>query len=146
MDSIKGAVRKHLRDRPFDFYVAAMIFLAGAYSVFSPDWPESVHGASTSILIYIVSIYMMIASAIVMASLLCNRQKRPIFAILAEMWGWLAISASSTAAFLMYTYMIATLNAENIAVSTVLDFVWLGLALASGLRSLDIYLVTKGRR
>lgn len=146
MNSIKGAVRKHLRDRPFDFYVAFMIFLAGTYSILSPDWPESVHSASTSLLIYIVSIYMMIASAIVMSSLLCNRQKRPVFALLAEMWGWLAISASSTAAFLMYTYMIVSQNADNLAVSTVLDFVWLGLALASGLRSLDIYLITKGRR
>lgn len=145
MQAINGTLR-NLRERPFDFYVAFLIFLAGCYALFSQTWPESFHEQSTTILIHIVSIYMVTAALIVMASLLCNRSKRPIFSIMAEMWGWLAISAASTATFLMYSFMLATNEVQDLGVASVLDLVWLGMALASGFRSLDIYLAIRRSR
>lgn len=143
MFSVKGAFRNNLRDRPFDFYVAFLIFLAGCYALLSTTWPESVHNNSTSILIHIVSAYMVLSSLIVITSLLCNRSKRPIFSIMAEMWGWLAISAASSATFLMYSFMLATKDVADLGLAAALDLVWLGMALASGFRSLDIYLAIR---
>lgn len=146
MQEIKGVFRNKLRERPFDFYVAFLIFIAGMYSIFNASWPESLHQDSTIIMINIVSAYMSIASLIVMISLLCNRSKRPVFSIMAEMWGWLAISAAATATFLMYTFMIATNGINDLAISSILDFIWLGLSLAAGFRSLDIYLIIRKPR
>ena len=141
MDAVKGVLRNKLRERPFDFYVASLIFIAGMYSLLSPSWPEEFHHQSTVIMINIVSIYMCVASIIVLSSLLCNRSKRPVYSIMAEMWGWLAISAASAATFLMYCFMLITNGFHNLAISAILAFVWLGMSLASGFRSLDIYLL-----
>lgn len=146
MQEIKGVFRNKLRERPFDFYVAFLIFVAGVYSLCSGTWPESFHHSSTIIMINIVSAYMSVASLIVMISLLCNRSKRPVFSILSEMWGWLAISAASAATFLLYTFMLVTSGFHDIAVASILDFIWLGMALASGFRSLDIYLLIRRAR
>jgi hypothetical protein len=146
MNTVRGAVRRGLRDRPFDFYVAFLIFLAGTYSFVSDTWPEKYHSQTTSILIYIVSIYMVVASLLVMFSLLCDRSTRPVFSLLAEMWGWLAISAASTATFLMYAWILISQGYSDFGLSFVLDLIWLGMALASFFRSLDIYLFIKGRR
>ena len=145
MQTVKGALR-NLRERPFDFYVAFLIFLAGCYALFSQTWPESFHQSTTTTLIHIVSVYMITAALIVMSSLLCNRIKRPVFSIMAEMWGWLAISAASTATFLMYSFMLATNEVQDFGLASVLDLVWLGMALASGFRSLDIYLAIRRSR
>lgn len=146
MKEVKGVFRNKLRERPFDFYVAFLIFIAGMYSIFNSTWPESFHHESTIIMINVVSAYMSTASLIVMISLLCNRSKRPVFSIMAEMWGWLAISAAATATFLMYSFMIATNGINNLTISSILDFIWLGLALAAGFRSLDIYLIIRKPR
>lgn len=146
MNEIKGAFRNKLRERPFDFYVAFVIFLAGAYSLFSDSWPENLHEQSTQILITLVSAYMVLASLVIMSALLCNRKKRPVFAVMAEMWGWLAVSAASTATFLMYEFMLLTSGIGDMGVSLVLSLIWLGMALASFFRSLDIYLLIRRSR
>lgn len=146
MSHIKGVLRNHLRERPFDFYTAFVIFLAGAYAFFSPNWPEDAHVPPVQGIIMIVSAYMMVASLFVMSALLCNRKKRPIYAIFAEMWGWLAISAASAAVTIMYLAQLIQNGSEQLGVATILGLIWFGMAIASGIRSLDIYLVLRGRR
>ena len=145
MNKIKGVFR-HVRERPFDFYVAFVIFLAGAYSLISASWPEGFYNTSTQILINLVSGYMVLASLVIMSALLCNRKKRPVYAVMAEMWGWLAVSAASAATFLMYEFMIITQGAGNYGLAAVLSLIWLGMALASFFRFFDIYLITRKAR
>lgn len=145
MQRIKGALRK-LRERPFDFYAAFAIFIAGAYALFSPAWPEPTEIPEINILINIVSLYMMIASALVMSALLCNRKAKPIYAILAEMWGWLAICAASFAVSLIYLAKIIYAGSDNFFAGIVLMLVWFGMCVASGFRSLDIHIILRGIR
>lgn len=142
MNEIKGVFR-NVRERPFDFYVAFVIFLAGGYSLISDSWPEEFHNAPTQVLINIVSGYMVLASLVIMSALLCNRRKRPVYAVMAEMWGWLAVSAASASTFLMYEFMIITKGAGDYGVVAVLSLIWLGMALASFFRFFDIYLITR---
>lgn len=144
MQEIKGALRNRLRERPFDFYAAFAIFIAGAYALFSPSWPAPTAAPQINIMVNLVSVYLMIASAFVISALLCNKQKRPVYAIFAEMWGWLAICAASFAVSLMYIARTVYFGSDNLIMSVVLIFIWFGMCLASGFRSLDIYLILRG--
>lgn len=146
MQAIRGALRERLRERPFDFYAALVIFIAGAYAVFSPSWPEETDIPQISILVNIVSIYMMVAAAFVLSALSCNRQKRPIYSIFAEMWGWLAIAAASFAVSLMYIARLVYNGSDNLILGILLTIIWLGMCLASAFRSLDIYLIIRGNK
>lgn len=144
MQGIKGALRNRLRERPFDFYAAFAIFIAGAYALLSPSWPSPASSPQIDIMVNLVSCYLMVASAFVISALLCNKQKRPAYAIFAEMWGWLAISAASFAVSLMYIARTLYFGSDNLMMSVVLIFIWFGMCLASGFRSLDIYLILRG--
>lgn len=143
---IKGVFRKRLRERPFDLYTAVLIFLAGSYAIFSDDWPEKTHAPNAQALILFISIYLMVASAFVISALICNREQRPVFAIMAEMWGWCAISAASFSITIMYLSQLLYVGSQSLGVSVIMIAVWVGMCLASGLRSMDIYLVLRGRR
>ena len=143
---VKGVFANHIRQRPFDLYVAVVIFLAGLYAIVSPTWPEIYHEKAVRSMIWVVSFYLMAAATIVIISLLCNRSKRPVFAILAEMWGWLAISAASFAVSLMFISMVVNKGTQQLGVAITLGIIWVGLSLASGFRSLDIYLAIRGHR
>lgn len=144
MKEIKGALRDRLRERPFDFYAAIVIFIAGGYALVSPYWPEATSAPQINVMINIISAYMMIAAAIVLSALICNQHKRPIYAVLAEMWGWFAIAAASFAVSLMYLAKIVYSGSENLLLGIALMLIWFGMFLASGFRSLDIYLLIKG--
>lgn len=140
----KGALRKRLRERPFDLYTASVIFLAGLYSLVSPDWPERTHEPNAQVLIGLVSVYMMIAAAVVIVSLLCNKEKNPALRVFGEMWGWLAISAASFAVTLIYIAQMIYAGTSQLGPAIILAIVWFGMCIASGTRSLDIYLILKG--
>lgn len=146
MNEIRGVLRNKLRERPFDLYTAVVIFLAGAYAILSPDWPEKTHEPNAQVLINLVSVYMIIASSFVISSLLCNRSKRPIYSIMAEMWGWLAISAASFSITLMYIAQMIYQGVTQVPVAIILGIIWFGMSIASGIRSLDIFLALKGLR
>jgi len=143
MSNIKGVLRNNLRQRPFDFYTAFVIFLAGAFALVSPYWPENAPSPQIVVMINLVSVYMMVASGIVMSALLCNRKTKPVYAVLGEMWGWLAISAASFAVTIMYVAQMIYVGYPGIWLPIILAFIWFGMFLASGFRSLDIYLMLK---
>jgi hypothetical protein len=143
MNCFKGALRNNLRERPFDFYTAFVIFLAGMFALVSPYWPENAPSQQITVMINLVSIYMMVASAIVMSALLCNRKTKPVYAVLGEMWGWLAISAASFAVTIMYIAQMIYVGYPGIWLSIILALIWFGMFIASGFRSLDIYLMLR---
>lgn len=146
MSSLKGALSNRLRERPFDFYAALVIFIAGAYALLSPSWPEETDIPQITILVNIISLYMMVAAGLVLSALLCNRQKRPIYAVFAEMWGWLAIAAASFAVSLMYIARLVYNGSDNLIMGILLMIIWLGMCIASSFRSLDIYLILRGNK
>ena len=141
MTEIKGVLRNHLRERPFDFYVAALLFLVGFYAVISDSWPESVENSLVSTIIYIVSIYYIIAGAVIMLSLGCNRKKHPVWALMGEMYGWMFVAAAALATVLTYLGSLVSGNISDIPMALLLLAVWIGLFISSAIRFIDLFSV-----
>lgn len=141
MSNIKGVVRNHLRERPFDFYVATLLFLVGFYAVVSDSWPESLGNSVVSTIIYIVSLYYIVAGVVIMLSLGCNRKKHPVWALMGEMYGWMFVAAAALATVLTYCGSLISGNVSNISLAVLLLAVWLGLFISSGVRFIDLFSV-----
>lgn len=141
MNQIKGVLRNHLFERPFDFYVAFLIFLAGIYSFISDSWPEKADTHMAETFIVTISLYLIISSAIVMASLVLRRRKWPVFSLMGEMYGWLFISAASIATVLMYVGVAISYTPNKWSMWIVMVVIWFGLFIASGVRFLDLFRV-----
>lgn len=144
MNKIKGVLRSTIMQRPFDFYVAFLLFCASLYSLLSDTWPQQNGKGLVGTLITIVSIYMMVSAGVVMLALSCKRTKRPIFTLMGEMYGWLFISAASLATTLMYVGTIIKHPPSSWLLWATLFFVWAGMATASGVRFLDLLYVYRG--
>lgn len=142
---IKGVLDR-IGKRPFDLYVAILIFLFGLYSLLDDHWPEDYHDGISLFLIQAVSAYMMVAAVLVIVSLLCNPAKRPLLSLLGEMWGWLAIAAASSATAIMFIYMQFVVEMHYPVLAITMLTIWIGLSVSSVMRSLDIHLVLKGKR
>jgi hypothetical protein len=141
MSNIKGVVRSHLRERPFDFYVAALLFLVGFYAVVSDSWPESIGNALVSTIIYIVSLYYIVAGAVIMLSLGCNRRKHPVWALMGEMYGWMFVAAAALSTVLTYCGSLVSGNVSDAPMAVLLLAVWLGLFISSAIRFIDLFSV-----
>lgn len=138
MSEIKGALRNHLRERPFDFYVAFLLFLVGLYSVVSDTWPENVAPDFVKATITIVSLYLMAASMLIMSSLICNRKRMPVFSLMGEMYGWMAVSAAAFSTVFLYVGAIVYGDSDNIKIALLLLIGWVGLFVSSSARFIDL--------
>lgn len=146
MNKFKGVLRSTIMQRPFDFYVAMLLFLAGFYSIISDTWPEQVGYGLTHVFIVVVSIYLMISAGVIMIALSCKRAKRPIFTLMGEMYGWLFVCAASVATTLMYIGSILNDAPSSWWLWGILVFVWSGMSVASGVRFLDLLYVYRSIR
>lgn len=127
--------------RPFDFYVALLLFVAGLYSIVNDTWPETVGNELTEGFIVFVSVYLMTAAAVIMASLLCKRASRPVFTLMGEMYGWMFVAAASLATSLMYIGAVIHNEPTSWWLWGILFTVWVGMTIASAIRSFDLFLV-----
>lgn len=141
MNDVKGVFRNHLRERPFDFYVAFNLFLLGAWGIVDPRWPENYFNSATSTLVVLIGIYLMISSSFIITSLLCRRSRHPILALMGEMYGWLFISAASFA--LSILFLVGSFHhhqmSNNIHIWIIWSLIWMGLFVSSAIRSSDLY-------
>ena len=132
-------LRNHLRERPFDFFVALILFFVGFTVIIDDHWPErNVDNIVVQMIIIVISIYLMVASTIIMASLSCNRKKRPVLSLMGEMYGWMMISFASFAIIL--TYLGSTVGGAPSSwwAFSIMMFVWLGMLISSAVRYLDL--------
>jgi hypothetical protein len=144
MQTAKGFFQSRTRrvwERPFDFYVASLLFLSGVVSIVNDNWPESLEGGTAQTFIVVVSIYLMFAGGIVMSSLLCKRQKRPVFALMGEMYGWLFVAAGSMASTIIYLWGILHGTHSDWGVWITLIIIWAGMTIASSIRFFDLIVV-----
>ena len=139
-------LRNHLRERPFDFYVAFLLFGSSIYSIVSDSWPEDIDNGVVSTLIGIISIYFIVASSVIMASLACRRQRWPVMTLMGEMYGWMFVAAASIASVLMYVGSVVGSAPSSWAVWAIMLFVWFGLFVASGIRFLDLFNIYRSLR
>lgn len=138
MGTIKGALRNHLRERPFDFYTAFVLFMLGVWGFVDPDWPEAYVDEWMTVLMSIISAYLMISSGFIMASLLCKRQKHPVLALMGEMYGWFFISAAALATCIIYLVDLYH-DTTNFSIWAIWFIIWCGMAIASGVRAFDLF-------
>jgi len=138
MDSIKRVFRNHLRERPFDFYVAFVLFLLGVWGFVDPTWPEAYVNDGMLLLMTIISMYFMISAGFIMASLLCKRQRHPVLALMGEMYGWFFIAAAAVATSIVY--LVAFYHGvESFSVWAIWFLIWMGLAISSAVRGFDLF-------
>ena len=138
MNSIKRVFRNHLRERPFDFYVAFVLFLLGVWGFIDPVWPESYASGDLLLIMTVVSIYLMISSGFIMASLLCKRQKHPVLALMGEMYGWFFIASAALATSIVYLVALYQ-GVFNISTWFIWFLIWIGLAISAGVRGIDLF-------
>jgi hypothetical protein len=138
MSKLKNVLSVHLRDRPFDFYVAFVLFMLGVWSFADPTWPERYTDDGMYLLMMFIMVYLMVASSFIMASLLCKRQKHPVLALMGEMYGWFFIAAAALATSIVY--LVAFYHGvDNFAVWAVWFVIWVGMFLASSVRAIDLF-------
>jgi hypothetical protein len=127
--------------RPFDFYAALLLFVAGLYSIVNDTWPESIESSLTQTFIIIVSLYLMTAAAVIMSTLLCKKASKPVFSLIGEMYGWMFVAAGSLATSLMYLGSALYGDPNSWWIWGILFIVWVGMTIASSIRSFDLFLV-----
>jgi len=142
MQGVKGFFQsRKVWKRPFDFYTAALLFIAGIFSIVNDDWPELLSNPLEQTFIVIVSLYLMAASAVIMSSLLCKKVSRPVFSLMGELYGWLFVAAGSLATSLMYIGGVINDAPSSWWAWSLLFILWVGMTIASSIRAFDLYLV-----
>ena len=139
MSIIEGVFRNKLRERPFDFYVAFVLLLLGVYGIADDGFPESAVDGGYTWLLHLICTYFIISSAAVLWSLTCSRKKHPVGSLMAEMYGWFFIAAAATATALSYLSVFLSGGPENWFSWIIWLFIWLGMAVASVVRYLDLF-------
>ena len=117
------------------------LLLLFLYSIINDSWPESLGNPLTETFIVIVSLYMMTAAAVIMASLLCKKASRPGFSLMGELYGWMFVAAASLATSIMYLGAAVYNSPHSWWLWSILFTVWVGMTIASSIRSFDLFLV-----
>ena len=143
--NIIRALPYNLRERTFDFYAAFVLFFVGVYGIVDDSFPERWQQPITSVFINLISVYLMVASSLVISSLLCNKKQRPVYGYMSELFGWMLICAASVAASLIYIASAALYTGLS-WVWAIWLLIWIGMAAASFIRTYDLYIITRRKR
>lgn len=144
MNKIKGVIKTTTHDRPFDFYVAALLFFAGLYGIIDDSWPESIGVDLASTIIVIISLYLMFSGLVIMLALGCNRKKYPVISLIAEMYGWLFVSSASLAIIITEIAAMTVFEPRSWWTWAIIVGVWGGLLVSSLLRFIDLFIIHRG--
>ena len=146
MKKILGALPDGLRERPLDFYTAFVLFLVGVYGIVDETFPERYQQPISHIFIHLISIYLIVAASLVLSSLFCNKKNKPVYAFLTEFFGWMLICAASVAASLLYVASAVLYDISSWVTWTIWLLIWIGMAVASLIRTYDLYVITRRSR
>ena len=138
MNLLRKSLSTHLRDRPFDFYVAFVLFMLGLWAFVDPTWPERYTEGGMYFMMMFIMVYLMIAAGFIMSSLLCKRKKHPVLALMGEMYGWFFIAAAALATSVIYLVSLAH-GVQSFPIWAVWFVIWVGLFLASIIRGIDLF-------
>lgn len=128
-----------LRNKPFTLYVVSLIWLANAFALVTGTTAGLIFLPANGWLVFIITLYFLVSSTIIILSTFANSSKHSTFSVFGQMYGWLALSAASASAAVLY--IVNWFGAYHFAYPLefiFIIFVWLGLAGASLLRSTDI--------
>lgn len=136
---VEGVFRNKLRERPFDFYVASVLFLLGLYGIVDDGFPELAMNNQYTWLVNLICLYFMSASSVIILSLSCRRTKHPILALMGEMYGWFFIAAAACATALSYLSVFFYGGPQNWFSWLIWVMIWVGMAISSLFRSFDLH-------
>jgi drug/metabolite transporter (DMT)-like permease len=143
MKAILRALPVSLRERPFDFYAVFVLFLVGVYGIVDDNFPERWQQPITSVFINVISAYLIVASLLVISSLLCNKKERPVYGYMSEFLGWMLICAASVAASLLYIASVIGDSPQSWIIWFIWLLIWVGMSIASFIRTYDLYIITR---
>ena len=146
MKKVLGALPDGLRERPLDFYTAFVLLLVGVYGIVDDTFPERYQQPISHLFIHLISIYLIVAASLVLSSLFCNKKNKPVYAFLAEFFGWMLICAASIAASLLYIASAVLYDTSSWVTWSIWLFIWIGMAIASLIRTYDLYIITRRKR
>lgn len=136
-----------LRARTLDFYVAFLVFFIGVCGFIDPTWPERFEGKPAYWIVLVEDIYLILASLAIMLSLIVRESRKCkmkilIPSLIAEMFGWLFVSAGAfVIVFTSWYIPPSAVVDENSTLSLWLwILLWLGLGISSFMRYLDLRL------
>lgn len=114
--------------------------MIGVYALFDSTFPERFQDETIILIIHIIGGYLMAASLLIISTMLCNKVKRPIFSIMGEFYGWMLVVSASVATSLLYIASIFFGGAPENWITWLLWVVaWIGMAIASFLRTVDLW-------
>lgn len=142
MNIINGTLRNKLRERPFDFYVAFVLFIFGAWGIIDPNWPEKYLSGVLLTIVTIIDIYLILSSLFILLCLSCKRHRHPILALVGEMYGWLFIAAAALAISIIYAASFYD-KLDSLWLLGTWSMVWAGMSIAAGLRSYSLFIFYK---
>ena len=138
--AIFRAIPGALRDRPLDFYTAAVLLVIGIYELFGTSFSSKFEGELFYLVVHIIGGYLVAASSLIVIAMLCNKVKRPIFSIIGEFYGWMLVVSASVATVLLYISSLIWGGAPNDwSTWSIWVIAWIGMAVASFLRTLDLW-------
>jgi hypothetical protein len=127
-----------LRERPFDVYAASLLFIVGLYVLTNDVYPETLGSAWITVVVNIVALYLIAASAVVLTALLKDPRKCPAFVLFGEMYGWAFISAAAFATTIMYVGSLFWYQPLSWLTWGMWVFLWSSMAIVSAMRSFDL--------
>lgn len=134
--------------RPFDLYVALLVFLLGLYGLIDPNWPPLESAPLLAMILTIEDIYLVSAGVVIMASIIFGRFN-PVRAVISEMFGWLFVSSAAWVITLTSWWIPPAIFVPPYPVDdhgwvlAIWIVIWFGLAVSSLLKYLDIRRWTK---
>jgi hypothetical protein len=127
-----------LRERPFDVYAATLLISVGIYVLTHQTTPEQLNHPAVSFIVNIVALYLIAASAVILAALLKDPRKCPAFVLFGEMYGWAFVAAAALATSIMYLGSLLWYSPNSWLVWSIWFFLWIMLTVASSIRSFDL--------
>ncbi len=138
MNIIWGRFPWGLRERPFDMFAALLCFIVGLQMIVDPKFPEKTGGVLEWSLITWISLYLMVASVLIIVVLCSNRETCKAFTLFGGMYGWFFISSASLAMTLFYIASFIWYESQVLSFTFIITIVWCAMFIASLILSYDL--------
>jgi len=106
--------------------------------IVDPKFPEKTGGVLEWSLITWISLYLMVASVLIIVVLCSNRETCKAFTLFGGMYGWFFISSASLAMTLFYIASFIWYESQVLSFTLIITIVWCAMFIASLILSYDL--------
>jgi preprotein translocase subunit SecG len=119
-------------------FAALLCFIVGLQMIVDPKFPEKTGGVLEWSLITWISLYLMVASVLIIVVLCSNRDTCKAFTLFGGMYGWFFISSASLAMTLFYIASFIWYESQVLSFTLIITIVWCAMFIASLILSYDL--------